>query len=126
MVTTSINWNDDAINALAIQPDGKIVAAGYSIDHGYQRFALARYNRDGSLDSGFGTGGIVTTSLGALDSAIFGIALQEDGKIVAVGGRGLGMGGPDYAVARYRTDGSLDLGFGSGGALALEGSSSPP
>ena len=47
--------------AVAIQTDGKIVAAGYAVLSGNQHFALVRYNTDGTLDSSFGTGGKVTT-----------------------------------------------------------------
>ena len=56
--------------ALVIQPDGKIVAAGLVADGNAQRnyFALARYNLNGSLDPGFGTGGVVLTDFGTSPS----------------------------------------------------------
>ena len=60
IVMTAIGSSDDAANAVAIQADGKIVAAGYS-DNGPQNvFALTRYKSDGSLDTSFGTGGFIS------------------------------------------------------------------
>ena len=52
-------------NALGIQSDGKIVAAGSSYNGSNYDFALVRYNTNGTLDTAFGTGGIVTTSIGS-------------------------------------------------------------
>ena len=69
--------------ALAIQHDGKIVAAGVS-QGTHEHFALARYNPDGSLDGTFGAGGFVVTSID-LASQINAVAIQSDGKIVAAG-----------------------------------------
>jgi uncharacterized delta-60 repeat protein/uncharacterized repeat protein (TIGR01451 family) len=135
-VETFINGTD-VINDIVIQPDGKIVAAGATgtvtvtvaaaLDG--QEFALARYNEDGSLDSGtmgdstagdsFGDGGIVITDFpGPSDDAAYGVALQTDGKIVAAGvtspiptpGVVAGGTGSDFALARYNEDGSLDSG----------------
>jgi uncharacterized delta-60 repeat protein len=100
----------DAASAVAIQPDGRIVAAGRTEGGD---FALTRYNSNGSLDTTFGGGGKVTTDFGGFDAA-FGVALQADGKIVAAGQGGPGGG---FALARYNTDGSLDLSFGSGGKV---------
>ena len=62
IVTTAIGTAEDKVNSLAIQPDGKLVAAGYSYNGVQNKFALVRYNTDGSLDSSFGSGGIVTTA----------------------------------------------------------------
>jgi uncharacterized delta-60 repeat protein len=105
-------------DAVVVQPNGKIVAAGtaqYVIDNRFfrQDFALARYNVDGTLDSTFGVGGQVLTDFGgvALEEGL-GVALQPNGKIV-VAGRSRG----DFALARYDTDGSLDGSFGTGGKV---------
>ena len=103
--------------AVAIQSDGKIVAAGFTSDPGERDFALARYNTDGSLDTSFGSGGKVTTDFfGNLDEARD-VIVQSDGKIVLVGEAFLGPGDSDFALARYNTDGSLDTSFGSSGKL---------
>jgi uncharacterized delta-60 repeat protein len=118
-VTTDFGGLDEA-HAVVVQPDGKILAAGSTYSPFLSGFALARYNPDGSLDAGFGSGGKVTTSFGGIDGA-GGLVLQPDGRIVAAGG-----GGPpgDFALARYNADGSLDTGFGSGGRVTTDFGSS--
>ncbi|NUQ63012.1 MAG: hypothetical protein HUU20_11010 [Pirellulales bacterium] len=104
--------------AVTIQPDGKIVVAGLRNVSGYD-FALARLNIDGSFDSGFGAGGVVTTDFdGALDYARD-VAVAPDGKIVAVGTTWSG-GTDDIAMARYNPDGSLDTTFGTGGRVVTD------
>lgn len=105
--------------AVAIQQDGKIVAAGnVESDPGNTDFALARYNADGSPDASFSAGGKTTTRLGQGGNAsAYTIALQGDGKIVAVGTASNGTDN-DFAVVRYRNDnGSIDNGFGWGGVV---------
>jgi uncharacterized delta-60 repeat protein len=102
-------------DAIALQPNGKIVVAGFTAD---ARLALARYNRDGSLDTSFGFGGIVITSFGANAQAARDVALQPNGKIVAAGTAGEDLGGArEFALARYNRDGSPDLTFGGDGRV---------
>ena len=105
----STPFPDGAAEAFAgvVQPDGRVVAVGRSP----AGFALARYDKRGSLDPFFGAGGRVTTSFGG-DAAALGVALQNDGRLVAVGG----VSGR-FALARYDADGSLDPFFGSGGRV---------
>ncbi|HOE71804.1 MAG TPA: delta-60 repeat domain-containing protein, partial [Deltaproteobacteria bacterium] len=88
----------DRVQALAIQADGKIVAAGYSSSH----FALVRYDEHGELDPDFGTGGIVTTSVeeGVTTDRAYALAIQADGKIVAAGCSNDGVD-YDFALIRY-------------------------
>ena len=95
-----------------MQPDGKIVVAGFADQASGINgdFALARYNPDGTLDTSFDSDGIVTTDLSSQDDDINGLAIQPDGKIVAAG-----SAGEDIALARYTTDGKLDPNFGNGG-----------
>jgi len=102
----------DTINALVTQSDGKIVVGGSSLNGAETDFALARYGSDGSLDTSFGKGGVVVTSLGS-SSEIRALVIQSDGRIVA-GGSSSNVVSSDFALARYRTDGSLDSTFGSG------------
>ncbi len=118
-VTTDFGNTDDAASALAIQADGKVVAAGYSNQSGtLVDFALARYNSDGTLDASFDGDGKVTTHFGSSDAAT-GLAIQADGRIVAVGETVW-----DFAVARYNPNGSLDTSFdGDGKATTDFGSS---
>ena len=120
-VTTDFFGKSDAVNAIAIQPDGKIVAAGGATsDATGSDFALARYNSDGSLDAGFGSGGKVTTNFFRAGDTATAIAIQPDGKIVAAGIATNDLTGLDFALARYNSDGSLDASFGSGGKVTTD------
>ena len=117
VVTTSIGnvGSENQLKGIAIQDDGKIVAAGYSFNYfstPQKVFALTRYNINGSLDNTFHSDGIVTTSIGTSSSQANGIAIQTDGKIVAAGGNG-----PSFALTRYNTNGSLDNTFHSDGIV---------
>src|SRR5438128_2219181 len=116
-VGTPIGSIDDAAAALVVQPDGKLVAAGYSDRGGNTTFALARYNAAGSLDTSFGTGGKVTTAIGSTDDEVLALALQPDGKLVAAGFTA-SAGNTAFALVRYNADGSLDASFGAGGKVA--------
>jgi uncharacterized delta-60 repeat protein len=105
---------------VAIEPDGKIVAAGFTGPAGAQCFAVARYNRDGSLDTSFGAGGKVTTQFfGESIESANDVAIQENGKIVAVGSA-FSAFDPSYALARYNSDGTLDATFGTGGKITTD------
>jgi uncharacterized delta-60 repeat protein len=121
VVTTTIGSFSDAY-ALVIQTNGKIVAAGETAHDAStlsSGFALVRYDTDGSLDTSFGTNGIVTSSLGSSYNGAYAVALQSDGKMVAAGYTGEGVD-DDFALARYNTDGSLDGTFGTGGAITTD------
>jgi uncharacterized delta-60 repeat protein len=122
IVLTDFSGNGDSVNELLIQPDGKIIAAGFADSltdtsgSGYE-FALARYNRDGSLDAGFGVGGKVTTTLSRWEDAVTGLGIQEDGNIVAAGyAMNKSDGDQHYmALARYNRNGTLDTSYGQNG-----------
>jgi uncharacterized delta-60 repeat protein len=119
IVTTSIGAVDDAAFEVVVQNDGKIVIGGYSYTGTDFDFALVRYNIDGSLDMTFGGGdGIVTTDIGASDNGRS-LVLQSDGKIILAGYTGNGVD-DDFAIARYNTDGSLDMmNFGGGDGIVI-------
>ena len=104
---------------MAIQADGKIVAAGTtSVGDNPKNFALARYHGgDGSPDGDFGDAGTVVTDFGGTEEA-WGIALQRDGKIVAAGSSC--GNGCDFALARYRSDGSVDTSFSGDGKVLTD------
>ena len=116
IVKTPVGSNYDVAYALGIQPDGKIVAAGYSNNGGNYDFALVRYNANGSLDTGFGTGGKVITPVGSGYNIAYALGIQPDGRIVAAGYSYNGSN-YDFALVRYNTDGSLDTDFGTGGIV---------
>jgi uncharacterized delta-60 repeat protein len=108
--------NDDKIYSLAVQPDGKIVAGGYTRMGSTVDFAIARYNPNGTLDTSFGNGGKLSTPFSTADDVIKALLLQPDGKIVAVGYLSVPLTADfDFAVARYNSNGTLDTSFGSGG-----------
>jgi uncharacterized delta-60 repeat protein len=121
LVTTGFFGYGDLAYALAIQPDGKIVAAGTAyLISGYSDFALARYNKDGSLDHTFGDKGKITTDFyGGIDE-VWGLAIQPDGKIIAAGRAISRITNDDFALARYNPDGSLDGTFGTGGKVVTD------
>lgn len=117
IVTTnfSATSRDEGTDVL-VQPDGKIVVAGRSAVVGVNfDFALARYRTDGSLDSTFGSGGMVVTDFGAGQATARALALLPDGRILAVGE----VGG-DFALARYHADGRPDSTFGTAGKATLD------
>ncbi|TMA94304.1 MAG: hypothetical protein E6J70_17450, partial [Deltaproteobacteria bacterium] len=115
-VATPISSIDDEVSALVLQPDGKLVAAGYTDKGSNITFALVRYDADGSLDTSFGTGGKVTTPIGSIDDEAFALVLQPDGKLVAAGYTS-SASNTAFALVRYNADGSLDTSFGTGGKV---------
>ncbi|MCC7307089.1 MAG: VCBS repeat-containing protein, partial [Acidobacteria bacterium] len=116
-VLTPIGTVNDEANAMALQPDGKIVVAGFTRNGTVDDFALVRYGQNGSLDTTFGTGGKLTLSLGGSTNIIRSVKIQDDEKIVAVGSRTTGSVA-QFAVARFNADGSLDTSFGLNGTLS--------
>jgi uncharacterized delta-60 repeat protein len=114
--TATFRLEDNSVaiaRAVVIQPDGKIVTAGTETAD----FVLTRWNSDGTLDTGFGAAGVVSTVVGVTGQARA-LALQPDGKLVAVGYGGATFNDQttwDFALARYEDDGDLDSTFGVGG-----------
>jgi uncharacterized delta-60 repeat protein len=103
--------------ALVRQPDGKLVAAGYSYFGSHYAFALARYNPDGSLDRSFNHTGTVTTAFSWENCQAFALVRQPDGKLVAAGYRDT-YSRPGFALARYNSNGTLDKSFHGKGTVA--------
>jgi len=120
-VTTDFPEHDNAACAIAIDSQGRTVAAGYTdvpID-GYE-FALARYDTDGNLDTTFGTKGTVTTDFSGNNDVVYGIAIDSSGKIVVTGYSWINDNNCDFALARYNNDGSLDSPFGTDGRVTTD------
>jgi uncharacterized delta-60 repeat protein len=109
----------DEANALVLQSNGALVVAGATANDALPDFSLMRYTPGGTLDISFGTGGRVHTDLAAGNDVVKALAFQSDGKIVAVGSSQVG-GGSDFTLARYMADGTLDLGFGTGGRVTTD------
>jgi uncharacterized delta-60 repeat protein len=118
-VSTDIQGYDEA-NSIAETSDGKILVSGYT--NGGTDIALARYNADGSLDSSFGTNGVVVTDIGGTSDLARSLAVQPDGKILVIGNTGAAT--QDIFTARYNSDGTLDTSFGTNGILIRDVSSS--
>jgi len=116
IVRTDFAGAGDGAGAVVVQPDGKLVAAGAASINGQADFALARYNGNGTLDSTFGHNGRVTTDFGGIYEGARSVALQGDGKIVVAGASVLGLYN-NFALARYRADGTPDTSFGTGGKV---------
>jgi len=114
--TTSFGGSVANATSVVVQPwDSKSVVAGFDHDNGY-KFALARYNSDGTLDPSFGSGGKVSMLLGNKRNTSNGfikqILLTQDHKILAVG-----YSNNAIALVRLNANGALDTTFGSGGEV---------
>jgi uncharacterized delta-60 repeat protein len=126
VVTTNFGGIDTA-TSVALQSDGKLVAAGSATYGRFTFFALARYNTDGSLDTSFGAGtgslgpaGTVTTSVGAITDVANALTIQPNGKIVLAGRADRtesDSSGVDFALVRYDADGTPDANFGINGQV---------
>ena len=123
-VNTSVSSTGDAAYDVAVQPDGSIVVAGATnIRSTDTRFIVARYTGDGSLDDTFGPSdnGYAITNFSATNDTAYTVALQpDDNKIVVAGITDEGGLDPDFALARYNTDGSLDIALGSNGQITTD------
>ena len=116
-VITTVGSSAEA-NALSIQSDGKILLGGYGYPSGIiSGFALVRYNSDGSLDNSFGKDGIVITTIGSFSAISNAMKIQTNGKIVLAGYAFSSSSNYDVAIARYNSNGILDVGFGAGGTV---------
>ncbi|MEN8200653.1 MAG: delta-60 repeat domain-containing protein, partial [Thermodesulfobacteriota bacterium] len=113
-VITDVGGADDHANDLVITDNGKIVAAGYTLNGTNRDFALVRYKSDGSLDESFGEGGVVALSLQHGDEEISAIVALEDGSVMAAGYVS-GTAGRVTALLRFLPDGSLDKSFADAG-----------
>ena len=119
-VISALSEDYDFANAVAVQTDGKIIAAGRVNYPGFSSsdFAMIRYTEGGAVDSAFGVNGIVITNIHEEDE-VQGIVLQPAGKIVLAGFASISAKG-DYAMVRYLEDGSEDKSFGIGGRVITD------
>lgn len=121
-VITDINGSDFA-TSVAVQPDGKIVVAGYCVNGAV--ICVARYNATGVLDATFNTTGTVQTPVNSGNDRALGLAIQGDGKIVVSGAceRPLvgfpGFFNVEFCVVRYTTTGALDTSFNGTGIVQV-------
>jgi uncharacterized delta-60 repeat protein len=107
--------SDDLGQAIAIQPDGKIVVVGKTEEYPVFHSALARYNADGTLDQTFGSGGKVVIALDASGDRLISVIILPDGKILTAGSLYQNNLDLSFLLVRFNADGSLDQTFGAGG-----------
>ena len=115
-VITTIGSGSDVARGVALQPDGKIVVAGYCSNGTTYDFCLARYLASGTLDVSFNGSGTVITPIGVGDDYAISLALQPDGKIIVAGVCSNGANS-DFCLARYLANGTFDTSFNSTGKV---------
>ena len=123
IVRQPIGASTDIANAIALQPDGRIVLAGSAIAaDGRADFALARFDSGGTPDATFGNGGVVMTPIGPGEDIAYAVDVMPWGRIVAAGSARISTSalGTDIALAAYNADGSLDKYFGSNGKVMAQ------
>ncbi|MBN2727727.1 MAG: T9SS type A sorting domain-containing protein [Bacteroidales bacterium] len=110
------NYNMIPVCGVALQSDGKILFSGaYGTSQASRDMVCIRLNSDGSLDSTFNGIAYITKDLSGAEDFANDVAVDNDGKIVLAGKRG------NYAaVARYNTDGTIDLSFGTSGSMYFD------
>lgn len=118
IVTTTFDNNFSSLGSLALQPDGKIVAAGDVFENTID-FAIARYNIDGSLDTSFNSTGKKTSDYGGTDGA-GSTVIHPNGKIY-VGGNSFDPSNHGFRISRYNSDGTPDPSFNGGSVLVSFG-----
>ena len=118
-VRTDLSPGNDTVNSIQVQADGKIIAAGNSYNGMFSAIAVGRYNVNGSLDTTFGTNGIVTTFMDSAHTVANAVEIQQDGKIVVAGNFQRGNV-KDFIIVRYKSDGSLDSSFGTNGVVTTD------
>ncbi|MFF0494362.1 hypothetical protein ACFYTQ_35540 [Nocardia sp. NPDC004068] len=122
-VSTDLGTQADRANAVALQPDGKIVVVGSTRDPDPAQgdnFVVLRYTPDGKPDPGFGRDGMVSTDFGGRADVAAAVAIQSDGKIVVAGTSHGTVTGDNIAVARYTGEGVLDPNFGDSGKVSAD------
>lgn len=122
VTTDMVPGEQEEALGVAIQSDGKIVVAGYTGTPGPANganFALARYNADGTPDLSFGTVGKVTSGV---SGRAYAVAIQPDGRIVAVGDVDVASGNDfgNFVVARFNADGTPDNSFSGDGQVVTD------
>lgn len=108
---------DNGANSLALQPDGKIVVAGYASKGADRDFAIYRFNPNGSRDKTFSDDGVAVGNFGrGKQDYIYDLEIQKsDGKIVLAGYTEDGSGNKNFAIARLNPDGTADTTFSRDG-----------
>ncbi len=112
MVSTAMDWSSEALT-VALQTDGKILAAGFANDSMRDNIALVRYTAGGAPDMRFGTNGVVKTSISGANSKAQSVAVDASGRILVAGY----VENSGFALLRYTDAGILDTTFGNNGIV---------
>ncbi|MBI1860721.1 MAG: choice-of-anchor D domain-containing protein [Deltaproteobacteria bacterium] len=113
-IDVSAGGNDVAY-AVVIQADGKVLVGGSAATSGDLNFSVVRLTSAGAIDTAYGTSGIAITQFNGQDDVLRGLALDSNGKAVAVGYSISLAGKKRFAIARYGTDGTADTTFNTTG-----------
>ena len=119
VVRTFVKSKSDNLNALAVQNDDKILAAGitrYDTINNRSAFAVLRYHANGAIDSSFATSGKMIYNFNNGSAYLYAMKLQPDGKILLAGGT-TSPSSIGFACIRLNTDGTLDTTFGNAGLV---------
>jgi uncharacterized delta-60 repeat protein len=119
IVTTDVGTGIDVSNDVLLQPDGKIVVGALATLSGNDSLVVLRYNSDGTLDSGFGSGGIASAVPSATPNQWQAhVVRQADGALIVVADQS--DANYDYSVvaARFTSSGVLDTSWGGGDGVA--------
>jgi uncharacterized delta-60 repeat protein len=117
-VIIPVGTGGDTGNAMTLQADGKILAAGFSVNGGGIDFSLIRLNADGSLDNRFDEDGKAIIPVGTGSDYAYAMTLQADGKIL-VAGYSQGISNTDFSLIRLNANGSLDTSFDGDGKVII-------
>jgi uncharacterized delta-60 repeat protein len=117
--TISFGTGTDIGTSMVLQPDEKIIVAGYASINGINTFAITRLNINGSLDSSFNNTGTKTINFQGINDQAYAVAVQPNGAIVVFGISSNGAGNYSFAVTRLQTNGSLDTSFNTTGTLLI-------
>ncbi len=120
VIDTPVGAGNDAGEGLVIQQDGKIVVAGSATEDQRFKFAVVRFNTDGSLDTSFGGDGKVITPTGDGSSIALDVLVLPNGGIIAAGDASRGPFDSEIVLHKYNPDGSLDPLFGDGGIVRAD------
>jgi uncharacterized delta-60 repeat protein len=121
IVFTDLTPKADVPFGLAIQDDGRVVVAGGAAQGSMDpKFAVVRYERDGSLDASLKGDGTLITNFTPYDDGAYSVAIDSDGRIVAAGVAGNGGPAPRFATVRYLADGTRDTTFGGDGKVSTD------
>jgi uncharacterized delta-60 repeat protein len=119
-VRFSVSDGADRAAALALEPDGGVVLAGYAAAGGQDEWGVSRLGPHGHLDPSFGDRGVMVTSFGGGFDEASGVAVQPNGKIVVVGRVHTSESATDIGVLRLKPTGGRDRTFGHGGRVLTD------